>query len=59
MSSPRLTRLSDLPPGVARLKFDGGHGGQNGLRDTIRLLGFLKSQAPGAKITLVANRLPT
>ncbi len=29
----------DLPPGVARLKFDGGHGGQNGLRDTVRLLG--------------------
>ncbi|MFP7723525.1 aminoacyl-tRNA hydrolase [Lysobacter sp. A3-1-A15] len=29
----------DLPPGAARLKFDGGHGGQNGLRDTIRLLG--------------------
>lgn len=29
----------DLPPGVARLKLDGGHGGQNGLRDTIRLLG--------------------
>ena len=29
----------DLPPGTARLKFDGGHGGQNGLRDTIRLLG--------------------
>ena len=29
----------DLPPGVARLKFDGGHGGQNGLRDTIKLLG--------------------
>lgn len=29
----------DLAPGVARLKFDGGHGGQNGLRDTIRLLG--------------------
>ena len=29
----------DLPPGVARLKFDGGHGGQNGLRDVMRLLG--------------------
>jgi PTH1 family peptidyl-tRNA hydrolase len=32
----------DMPPGVARLKFDGGHGGQNGLRDTIRLLGHGK-----------------
>ena len=29
----------DLAPGTARLKFDGGHGGQNGLRDTVRLLG--------------------
>ncbi|WP_058835399.1 aminoacyl-tRNA hydrolase [Luteimonas abyssi] len=29
----------DLPPGTARLKFDGGHGGQNGLRDIIRLQG--------------------
>ena len=29
----------DLPPGTARLKFDCGHGGQNGLRDTMRLLG--------------------
>ena len=29
----------DLAAGVARLKFDGGHGGQNGLRDIIRLLG--------------------
>ena len=29
----------DLAPGVARLKFDGGHGGQNGLRDTMKLLG--------------------
>jgi PTH1 family peptidyl-tRNA hydrolase len=32
----------DLSPGVARLKFDGGHGGQNGVRDTIRLLGHGK-----------------
>ena len=29
----------DLAPGTVRLKFDGGHGGQNGLRDTMRLLG--------------------
>jgi len=29
----------DLPPGVARLKFDGGHGGQNGLRDIFSHLG--------------------
>ncbi|HET6631311.1 MAG TPA: aminoacyl-tRNA hydrolase [Rhodanobacteraceae bacterium] len=29
----------DLPPGTARLKFDGGHGGQNGLRDIIRHAG--------------------
>ena len=32
----------DLPPGTARLKFDGGHGGQNGLRDTIQQLGHGK-----------------
>jgi peptidyl-tRNA hydrolase, PTH1 family len=29
----------DLPAGSARLKFDGGHGGQNGLRDIIGHLG--------------------
>ena len=29
----------DLDPGIARLKFDGGHGGQNGLRDLIAQLG--------------------
>lgn len=29
----------DLPPGVARLKFDGGHGGQNGLRDLFAHIG--------------------
>ena len=32
----------DLSPGTARLKFDGGHGGENGLRDTIQLLGHGK-----------------
>ncbi|MGH8184013.1 MAG: aminoacyl-tRNA hydrolase [Rhodanobacteraceae bacterium] len=29
----------DLPPGTARLKFDGGHGGQNGVRDIMAQLG--------------------
>ncbi|MBE0482615.1 MAG: aminoacyl-tRNA hydrolase [Bacterioplanes sp.] len=29
----------DLPPGTAKLKFGGGHGGQNGLRDAISKLG--------------------
>ncbi len=29
----------DLPPGTARLKHSGGHGGHNGLRDTIQALG--------------------
>ena len=29
----------DLAPGTVRLKFDGGHGGQNGLRDIIGQLG--------------------
>ena len=29
----------DLPPGAARLKFDGGHGGQNGLRDIFQHVG--------------------
>ena len=29
----------DLPPGAARLKFDGGHGGQNGLRDLLAHIG--------------------
>ncbi|MBU1330640.1 MAG: aminoacyl-tRNA hydrolase [Gammaproteobacteria bacterium] len=29
----------DMPPGVAKLKQDGGHGGHNGLRDIIAQLG--------------------
>ena len=32
----------DLPTGTARLKFEGGHGGQNGLRDIIAQLGHAK-----------------
>jgi len=28
----------DLPPGVAKLKIGGGHGGHNGLKDTIKAL---------------------
>ena len=32
----------DLSPGTARLKFDGGHGGQNGLRDISAQLGHGK-----------------
>src|SRR3990167_5001867 len=28
----------DLPPGVARLKFSGGHGGHNGLKDIVARL---------------------
>jgi PTH1 family peptidyl-tRNA hydrolase len=32
----------DLPTGTARLKFDGGHGGQNGLRDIIAHLGHAR-----------------
>jgi PTH1 family peptidyl-tRNA hydrolase len=29
----------DLPPGTVRLKFDGGHGGQNGIRHIVAQLG--------------------
>jgi len=32
----------DLPAGAARLKFDGGHGGQNGLRDLFAHIGHGK-----------------
>ncbi|TAN07885.1 MAG: aminoacyl-tRNA hydrolase [Rhodanobacteraceae bacterium] len=32
----------DLSPGTARLKFDGGHGGQNGVRDIMAQLGHGK-----------------
>ncbi len=29
----------DINPGIAKIKSDGGHGGHNGLRDTIKALG--------------------
>ena len=32
----------DLSPGQARIKFEGGHGGQNGLRDIMQVLGHGK-----------------
>ncbi|MEO1082537.1 MAG: aminoacyl-tRNA hydrolase [Pseudomonadota bacterium] len=32
----------DIPPGCARFKFDGGHGGHNGLRDIVPALGNRK-----------------
>ncbi|BFM17150.1 aminoacyl-tRNA hydrolase [Maricurvus nonylphenolicus] len=35
----------DLDPGIARLKHGGGHGGHNGLRDTIKALGNNKDFA--------------
>jgi PTH1 family peptidyl-tRNA hydrolase len=35
----------DMEPGVARLKLGGGHGGHNGLRDTIAALGNNKDFA--------------
>jgi PTH1 family peptidyl-tRNA hydrolase len=35
----------DLPPGTARFKFSGGHGGHNGLRDIISALGNNKDFA--------------
>ena len=33
----------DMPPGACRFKFDGGHGGHNGLRDIIPAIGGSKA----------------
>ena len=35
----------DIAPGTARLKFDGGHGGHNGLRDIVSCMGNRKDFA--------------
>jgi PTH1 family peptidyl-tRNA hydrolase len=58
----------DLPPGTVRLKRGGGHGGHNGLRDTLACLGsadFLRLRVgvghpgPGADVvSYVLNRPP-
>lgn len=55
----------DLPPGTVRLKFDGGHGGHNGLQDVIACVGsnFMRIRIgvghPGVRdavISYVLNR---
>lgn len=58
----------DLPPGVARLKRDGGHGGHNGLRDIMQTLGGVRDFArlrigighpgPGADVVGYVLRRP-
>lgn len=53
----------DLPPGVARLKQGGGHGGHNGVRDVIAHLGadFLRLRLgvghPGSKDLVIGSVL--
>jgi peptidyl-tRNA hydrolase, PTH1 family len=53
----------DLPPGTARLKCGGGHGGHNGLRDITELLGseFLRLRLgighPGSKDLVLGSVL--
>jgi PTH1 family peptidyl-tRNA hydrolase len=56
----------DLPPGIARIKRNGGHGGHNGLRDIINSLsqrGFIRLRLgighPGSNqdvVSYVLNR---
>jgi PTH1 family peptidyl-tRNA hydrolase len=53
----------DLPPGIARLKYGGGHGGHNGVRDVIAHLGSdfwrlrLGVGHPGAKELVIGSVL--
>jgi len=58
----------DLPPGTARLKLGGGHGGHNGLRDIMAVLGERRDFArlrigighpgPGADVVSYVLRRP-
>lgn len=45
----------DLPPGSAKLKMGGGHGGHNGLKDIIAHLGTGISGACASALAILAN----